>query len=913
MELLKKILGSFLALSIAAPYGAAIQINAVEQVDYTNKLNELKKLIEQCNQKGISTDYEMINCSVIEAFGVADFKERYGDNAGKTYKGYINADIANGREEDMVNYNISRMEELYCEAKENLTAYLKGTKTPYTVERTIMSDISSESGMLYDGKDKPFISIGYGHFDEASDNIPKYEQLGVNNNQIEIGPTTLNTKLEYVKSVLKNAEKYNVGINLLISPHYFPTDIEGEESLYVNDIDNYGPFIKYNINHTKAKEIIEDFLRELLPQIKDYKSLTSICLSNEPCFFTSEFKDFYNDEFRTYLKEVHNNSLTELSKAYGKSYLTWNSINIPNTGYTSNPIDYDWIMFNEKVFSDWHKWMAEIIREYLPNVPLHSKSLNRITTENNGRTMRYNLNRGTGVESFDEFSDWAGCDAHDYVDNASSYYETMFYYDYMSSVTGKPVYNSEDHIIADQNNEFSERQLQHWRNSLWMGAMHGRDMSTIWQWRRRNKSDDTSYNSLLFRPDIVAQTGKTDLDMMRLNGEIEKFQKTDSKVAIMYSKPTVLYNYKNYAQTLINTYAALLENGIRPGVISEESTDLLSKYNVLILPNLTNTTSKAKEKIENFLASGGKVLYSGEALGKNEYNQSVSNTVLKNKGYIYDVSDKNSMSKSISGYLKTFGMQDITLTDNSTGEAPTDVDWSYVVNDEKVLLNITNLDYNKSKDISVYYNGDKLADMTDLIGGEHNISEVTLESGTPQLLECSLGEDGISDLRCENSVLKWRYNKIGGGSAKIYKLNANGTTTLINTVIGKEYGVNSDGTYIVKDTKLQNKGEIISMFNSKPLELNVDNVSYSGNCLAAKASFKNTSNEYVNAVFSLNVLDSEKNVLKGANYKITVPPQGTDGFEISLSVQEANEIVLSATDVVAGNTHYGEMCEYKLN
>ena len=34
---------------------------------------------------------------------------------------------------------------------------------------------------------------------------------------------------------------------------------------------------------------------------------------------------------------------------------------------------YDWTRFNKKHFSDWHRWMAQIVKKNLPHVPVHAK------------------------------------------------------------------------------------------------------------------------------------------------------------------------------------------------------------------------------------------------------------------------------------------------------------------------------------------------------------------------------------------------------------------------------------------------------------------------------------------------------------------------------------------------------------
>ena len=140
---------------------------AVETVDYSDKLSELKNLIAECEKSGIPVDYEKINYSTIELFN-----------------DYINQDI----EKDYADYNISCMEELYNETKNSLL--LSDEKKTMSVKLPDMNNTRIDGGDIK-SDDKPVLSVGYGHFAKVREDIPVLNNFGATNIQTEIGPTML--------------------------------------------------------------------------------------------------------------------------------------------------------------------------------------------------------------------------------------------------------------------------------------------------------------------------------------------------------------------------------------------------------------------------------------------------------------------------------------------------------------------------------------------------------------------------------------------------------------------------------------------------------------------------------------------------------------------------------------------------
>lgn len=1038
----KKIIISLIALNFVL-FG---NVYAYDTIDYSDELADLKKLIEECEMKGIKIDYENINYNVIERF-----------------VGYINDDIQNypgSNKDEMVEYNISCMDSLYDEAKRNLEAYLDGTKVPYDFEKNVMTELSTDGAAVKD-KNGAVISVGYGHGGMVRNDVSNLPDFGTNNVQIELGPTavyekadwnklvkndpectyaidsntyysgkssgkitfntegeadhyillhqTVNVKpgktyvlkgkvkaenltggfmcvntwsrdcsfkdgtydwteysheytvptgvnsvvvrlfidnktdsvnfddfsfceknttnnliynggfektteakyifahnsanLKTVLGILNSAEENNVGVTLLLSPHYMLNHLSSDaynSSAY--------HFIKYNINHPEVKAFLEDYINNLMPYLSNYKALKSICISNEPLFCTTDYYSFYNPLFRDYLKEIHGDIET-LNKKYGTSYPSFSWVYMP-MGELRNrdALAYDWMMFNDKVLADWHSWLTELVKEHLPDVPVHSKMMGYFRGSDVEETDTKWLAYGTDLELLGESSDWAGNDTWDYIDEPNRYYESMFLYDYQLSVHDKPVYNSEDHIIADRNAEFSENQRLHLRNNLWMGAVHGRSLSTVWIWERSYDTSSDFYNSILFRPDAVAEVGKTNLDFARLRNEISKLQQAQPEVALYYSKPSRLYD-SLYLKNLFEVYKEILNSGQKVGIVSDNCIEKLSEYNVVILPGAAYGTDKAYEALKLF---DGEILYSGELFAYDEYKNLRDNSELTEKSYRLE-------SGTIYEYFERFGISDYKLIDEESGKMPDNIEWSYVIDNNKVLFNITNIEYDNIKNIALYRNGKKIEGIKNLITGESNISAVKLSGYTPVLLQyensdfCPAEIDSIS-YNPDDETIVWTYTGDYYNGANIYKMGDAGNQFYVGSVSDTSYNCEGEGTYIVRavyDDGTESEGQIITVTKEKVFTVVIENVTYKNGYVTCDIVTQNNDNSVSTGVTVVNVKDSDGKILNSSYYKHTFPILQADRIRVSMpSRGDAATVQVYAADSIESELIIADIKEW---
>ncbi len=530
-----------------------------------------------------------------------------------------------------------------------------------------------------------------------------------------------------IQQVLHRAEESDIAVNLLISPHYFPAwALTKWQDLNVL---NNG-FIKFSIFHPKAKEIIEDYLCALIPAVATYDSLHSITLSNESVYQSN--KDPYAlPIWHQYLKDTYQENLNELNRIYQSDYSTFEEVPMP-ANVTANPWSYDYVMFNHDYFARWHEWMIDVIRELAPELPLHAK----IMGDPQG-----SLSWGVDIERFSEFSQINGNDNWNYINEGpKGFMEELSFYDMQTSFKQAPVFNSEHHIIADGDKVYTPEQAKHFRTVLWQSAVHGRSASTIWIWERTYDESSSREGSVLHRPDVVAEAGRTNLDLNRLAWEITAFQNEQPQVALLYNVPAGIFS-GDFSSNMLRAYEALSYSGYKTGFISEKqiAAGNLANYKLLVVPYVTRMEASTLTEIKSFIEQGGKVLLIGtHALKLTPHGEEQA---AADRQYIFDHAEYISAADWTAAQMRDFMEPVLTsihphhiqLIDSSSGKMPYHVEWRSTTYEDKTLLNIVNYG---STAITVHVrSGNQVMDsLTNLITDEAaNGSNVLLEPLTPYL------------------------------------------------------------------------------------------------------------------------------------------------------------------------------------
>ena len=240
-----------------------------------NDIPEIEKLIKECEEQGYTTDYENVSLAVMKEFvqyGISD-----AENDMKTRAEYVYEKLCAMSER----------------VKADLNAYLSGKKTPKQVDKYEISEITTDGVSFIakdeNGEEKPVFFTGFGHFAQVVKDLPVLNQIGANIIQIEIGPSNVVTRggdgtfgvntatiQSYILGALDKAEKNNVMIDVLLSPHYIPDWFKKD---YPEASD-----AGYFDSDPRMKEKLEVYLRTIIPMIKDHIPHCTVyaCRTSQP-------------------------------------------------------------------------------------------------------------------------------------------------------------------------------------------------------------------------------------------------------------------------------------------------------------------------------------------------------------------------------------------------------------------------------------------------------------------------------------------------------------------------------------------------------------------------------------------------------------------------------------------------------
>ena len=592
----------------------------------------------------------------------------------------------------------------------------------------------------------------------------KYEDFGDNKRISELN-------MSNITKVLKDAEENNVSMSLLLSPHYWPTAIIEDESLKGLS----GSLMWMNVKSEEVKEVMAKYLEYLLPAAAKYKSLTNICITNEPTLISSN-SDYYHDDFVEYLKGVYNNDLAEYNRINGTNLSDFSEIQMPKDTQPSVLL-YDWKQFNDNLVYEWSSWAAEEVHKYLPDIPVHCKIMQNIYDDD--AALRVHILYGSNIEKYAEFSDVHGCDAFNYYNpvkqaqmygnntnpTSTSALEKTMWYDLLTSIKYRPVYNTEDHIIADSSKRYDHNIAYHVGADIWQGALHGRGYTNIWVWSRKYY-DEALANSILTRPDAIMEVSRSSLDLNRLSYEAAALANKNPDTALLWSDTSRIYQ-NAYANNLYKAYEASVYSGQKTGFVSENNIEKAYNHKVLICPDVVNIKEENARKLLDYAKSGRKlVLLDSDSLTRDEHNQPLDENLVRelhdNAQIIETVNDSFKMTspenlqKLLSDIYDSLGMRRVRVVHAETGEDIKQVEYMYTEYNGKLLVNLNLYDWGEDVNIKILADGQEVQNSTELRSMTEQGNVVTLQTHQPILLEIggtSYSEPNEIKLRIDDPIL----------------------------------------------------------------------------------------------------------------------------------------------------------------
>lgn len=645
-------------------------------------LREFDSLWAKCQARGIPVDYPLVSRRTVSQFIPLTREDlRHGE---------INR--ANNAARDMV--------ALLEKAIGEMRAYLADPSIAPDCKRYQTSKLRI-SGLSFIGKRKgskgntdqgPVFFCGYGHFGQVREDMAKWPQYGVNIIQIEIGPSaTFPTENEVslkaahdIVKVLDDAARHNVKVNILLSPHYFP-HWAYEKWPYLAK--GGGGFLGYCVDAPEAKQVIERFLRTVVPMFKDKPALHSFCLSNEPVFDRTTGCDNTKDLWLEFLRRTHG-SVTQMNHAWGTNYPDFSDVPFP--GNYADPQFYDYCIFNQERFAGWHKWMADIIHELAPDIPVHAKVMNMFLFA------RHAVVWGVDQEKFGAVCEINGNDCQIWPGPAGewaiNWHGQNLTYDLQRSLNKKPIFNSENHLVMDRFAGYVPG--EHFRTAIWQGAIHGQGATTIWVWERAFDHASDFYGSVMERPACADAVGRTCLDLNRFAEEVTALQNKPSPVAIVYSMASLIRN-ERYPDAVGRTYTALSFSGVKIDFISERqlAQGKGRQYKMIVLPEVTHLPPAAFNALV-LLPATTQIVIVGDAPARDPYGKRLmTDLVAKRATFISrELDTREGLRPALHAILGRLGaLPSVKAVDVKTGRPIWGVEWLPAQLGNRMVVNLVNL------------------------------------------------------------------------------------------------------------------------------------------------------------------------------------------------------------------------------
>ena len=598
---------------------------------------------------------------------------------------------------------------LTAEAVADAEAVLSGKRKGATVPRYETSRLSVRGPSFVgtrrfpDGtrREGPVFFTGYGHFSQVRRDIERFPGYGCNLCQIEFGPRSVfpsegqrsEKAIDDFLAVCDRAERSGVSVNLLLSPHYFP---EWALEKWPHLRDCAGGFFKYCVHAPEARKIIEDSLRHVVGRIHKHPALHSLCLSNEPinvdltrCRYTAE-------AWREWLRQQHG-TIEHLNRRWGVELASFADVDVPPPEFKPGAVIYDFVRFNQQQFAAFHGWMADVIHEAAPEVPVHAKIMM-------GAHFSRQLHGVWSVspELFSELSEINGndcsCMPHRSGDWANGWLRHQMAYDFQRSMADKPVFNSENHLIRDRDHDAVPG--DHVYASLWQGAVHGQSATTIWVWERTTSFTSSTAGSILHRPSCVAAAGRACLDQNRLAEPMTALQDLRPRIVLFWSLASVVQG-ETHAAALNSAYRAANFLGVPLGFVTERQLERyaaggdvplpLREARAIVVPAVTHLPAASLAGLRRFAEDRrGHVLRLGECFVGDEYGRARATVADVGIRSTADPSDEETLLRDLAQRSAEWGVVPAVKAVDSQGRQAWGVETRTAATAGGLVVNVCN-------------------------------------------------------------------------------------------------------------------------------------------------------------------------------------------------------------------------------
>ncbi|OFX16771.1 MAG: hypothetical protein A2Z18_01595 [Armatimonadetes bacterium RBG_16_58_9] len=591
---------------------------------------------------------------------------------------------------------------------------------------------------------RPILFNGYGHFSQIRRDVDKFFSYGVNVIQPDIGPNAVFPAEGVIDTgpitedvqVLNRAASAKVADALLISPHYFPNWMLDK---YPHLRKQRAGFIQFCIHAPEGQDFLRNYIATLIPAIKDKPALQSIVLSNEPVNM-EEPCQYATADWHIWLQTRHG-SIATLNARWGTTYSSFEGVPLPNPmdqpqnvyrDRVPSPIWMEFIRFNQESFASWHQMLADAVRQYAPDLPVHVKTMT-------WSFLRYNrVVDGVDPYLFAKLSDINGNDSQYWYtfgagEFAQEWLESAMGHDLQRSVKNAPIFDTETHVILDYEKRYiPARQVC---AALWQSAVYGGCAQAIWVWERTFDVERHNVSgSIMHRPACAEAVGIVNHDLNRAAQQITAIQTAAPDVLILHSVSAMVWDKARYGSCMYDLYRALSFTGAKVGFVTERQLEeeIAPNGPVLFVPNVKHLSDSAFQTLQQ---RQGLTVNVGDAdiLAYNDYNaQRTGQIQAESLPYAYGQTTWHELWQSLISDLPAWGVHPLVQVLGANGEAVWGVMWRSANVSGGVVVSLCNY---RNTPMSVrLYRGGQAQEATDVLSGQTVSGVITLQPLEVRLL-----------------------------------------------------------------------------------------------------------------------------------------------------------------------------------
>jgi hypothetical protein len=394
--------------------------------------------------------------------------------------------------------------------------------------------------------------------------------------------------------------------------------------------------------------------------------------------------------WQTWLARRHGD-IAHLNSVCGSSFASFAAVPLPDpfSPWPVRPLFMDYVRFNQEFFADWHKQLADIIHALAPGLPVHAKAMTWTMISGNDAF------RGVDATLFGRFSDLNGNDSvnlWEYRDGefAQQWLLNAVSHDLQRSVLDAPVFNTENHLIADRDTR--PVPPAHIRAALWQAAVHGQSATAIWVWERTFDPKSDFYGSIMHRPACVEAVGVVNYDLNRAALEVTALQQDRPQVLLLQSTTASVWEGGEYTDCLDKLYTALSFTGLKPGFITERQLESGSVPSapVVIVPDITHLSDAAFGTLRRY---HGRLIWAGDRppLSANDWNQPrVARLAGETLEFHSGATSAHDLYAPLSALLSRLGVQPVVELRDLDGRAAWGVEWRSAVASSGRVVNLCN-------------------------------------------------------------------------------------------------------------------------------------------------------------------------------------------------------------------------------